>query len=209
MELTRVAARACAGAGQALGQPPVPFCAVSFSPSKAGVTFTAEMKLVFDEELRNWNEEARVAEPDSLLRPLDGLTRARREARMRIAKRLATLSDLPSTLTRLLLRDELEVARPLLTECTHLSDADLVDCVAQAGPDHRRLAAARRGGVWLRPDVPARWARAHLWRDVIGRKARPARRWLTRAVASRAGVSGSGESVSGVVRHCCEGSHIR
>ncbi len=37
------------------------------------------------EELRNWNEDAKVAEPDTLLRPLDALTRARREARMRIA----------------------------------------------------------------------------------------------------------------------------
>ena len=37
------------------------------------------------EELRNWDEEARVEEPDTLFRNLDGLTQARREARMRIA----------------------------------------------------------------------------------------------------------------------------
>lgn len=36
------------------------------------------------QELRNWDERARVAEPDSLFRDLDGLTRARRDARMRI-----------------------------------------------------------------------------------------------------------------------------
>jgi arylsulfatase A-like enzyme len=36
------------------------------------------------QELRNWDEDARFEEPDTLLRNLDGLTRARREARMRI-----------------------------------------------------------------------------------------------------------------------------
>jgi arylsulfatase A-like enzyme len=35
-------------------------------------------------ELRNWDEAARFDEPDTLLRNLDGLTKARREARMRI-----------------------------------------------------------------------------------------------------------------------------
>ncbi len=38
------------------------------------------------EELRNWDEALPVAEPDTLLRSLDGLNRARREARMRIAE---------------------------------------------------------------------------------------------------------------------------
>jgi arylsulfatase A-like enzyme len=37
------------------------------------------------EELRNWNEDAKVAEPDTLLRSMDGLNKARRQARMRIA----------------------------------------------------------------------------------------------------------------------------
>ena len=36
------------------------------------------------EELRNWDEDARLEEPDTLFRNLDGLTRARLEARMRI-----------------------------------------------------------------------------------------------------------------------------
>jgi arylsulfatase A-like enzyme len=36
------------------------------------------------EELRNWDEDARLAEPETLLRNLDGLGQARREARMRI-----------------------------------------------------------------------------------------------------------------------------
>jgi arylsulfatase A-like enzyme len=36
------------------------------------------------EELRNWDEAATLPEPDTLTRNLDGLTQARREARMRI-----------------------------------------------------------------------------------------------------------------------------
>ncbi len=37
------------------------------------------------EELRDWDEQAQFPEPPTLLRNLDGLTQARREARMRIA----------------------------------------------------------------------------------------------------------------------------
>lgn len=67
------------------------------------------------------------------------------EARARIARRLATLSELPSTLTRLLLRDEIETARHLLVDCPNLSDADLVDCIGSGTPEHLRMAASRRG----------------------------------------------------------------
>ncbi|MAT91115.1 MAG: sulfatase [Halioglobus sp.] len=37
------------------------------------------------QELRDWREDAQVPEPDTLLRDLEGLTRARREARMSIS----------------------------------------------------------------------------------------------------------------------------
>lgn len=67
------------------------------------------------------------------------------EARARIARRLSTLNELPSTLTRLLLRDDVETARPLLVDCPNLSDADLVDCVNSGTAEHLRLAASRRG----------------------------------------------------------------
>ena len=48
-----------------------------------------------------------------------------------MARRLATLIEIADGLVRLLLRDEIEVADPLLENCTSLSDADLLDCVAQ------------------------------------------------------------------------------
>jgi uncharacterized protein (DUF2336 family) len=67
------------------------------------------------------------------------------EERARVARRLANLGDLPPALVRLLLRDSVEVAGPLLENCVSLSDADLVDCARRGGMEHRRLIAARRG----------------------------------------------------------------
>ena len=64
--------------------------------------------------------------------------------RHRVALRLTRLTEVPSRLLRLLLRDEIEVAHPLLSEDTSLSDADLIDCALQASLDHRLLIARRR-----------------------------------------------------------------
>lgn len=65
--------------------------------------------------------------------------------RERVARRLTALNAAPGPLVRLLLRDELSVARPLLVEAATLTDADLIACLYQAGPEHRRLIAQRRG----------------------------------------------------------------
>ena len=65
--------------------------------------------------------------------------------RVRVAKRLSGLTEIPASLVRLLLRDKLEVAEGLLVNCTSLSDSDLMDCVRSAGMEHRRLIALRRG----------------------------------------------------------------
>lgn len=43
------------------------------------------------QELKSWDEEARIAEPDSLLRDLDGLTHGRREARMKISEHMTNI----------------------------------------------------------------------------------------------------------------------
>ena len=67
------------------------------------------------------------------------------EERARVARRLASLSEIPSALVRVLLRDELDIATPLLTETVGLQDADLLDCVRHAGAGHRRLIALRKG----------------------------------------------------------------
>jgi uncharacterized protein (DUF2336 family) len=64
--------------------------------------------------------------------------------RERVSRRLALMGDPPGPLARVLLRDTLSVARPLLEEATKLGDADLIACLYQAGPEHRRLIAQRR-----------------------------------------------------------------
>ena len=64
--------------------------------------------------------------------------------RARVAKRLCQLVEIPNTLLRLLLVDEIDVARPLLEESNALSDADLVHCVLSASVEHLKLVARRR-----------------------------------------------------------------
>jgi uncharacterized protein (DUF2336 family) len=75
---------------------------------------------------------------------VDMLREASLEERAKVAKRLACLAEIPSVLARLLLRDELEVARPLLEECATLSDSDLIDSIRYSTVEHRKLAALRR-----------------------------------------------------------------
>ena len=72
------------------------------------------------------------------------LREATAEERGRVAKRLCGLVEVPNTLLRLLLLDEIDVARPLLEESTALADADLIACVLSAEIEHRRLIAMRR-----------------------------------------------------------------
>ncbi|NGM50475.1 DUF2336 domain-containing protein [Caulobacter sp. 602-2] len=67
------------------------------------------------------------------------------EEREKVSRRLANLSDMPGSLVRLLLRDEVVVARALLENSPNLSDADLIDCLYHASQEHRRLIAIRRG----------------------------------------------------------------
>lgn len=64
--------------------------------------------------------------------------------RERVSRRLAQMADPPGPLVRMLLRDTFSVARALLEEAAQLGDADLIACLYQAGPEHRRLIAQRR-----------------------------------------------------------------
>src|SRR5580698_7391706 len=67
------------------------------------------------------------------------------EERARVSRRIATLAEIPNCLVRLILRDDLDIAYPLLSESTALTDADLLDCARHATGAHRRLIAQRRG----------------------------------------------------------------
>jgi uncharacterized protein (DUF2336 family) len=67
------------------------------------------------------------------------------DERARIGRRVATLAEIPNCLIRLILRDDLDIAYPLLLDSTALTDADLLDCARNATGAHRRLIAQRRG----------------------------------------------------------------
>jgi uncharacterized protein (DUF2336 family) len=67
------------------------------------------------------------------------------EDRLKMAQRLAPLSELPNGLMRFLLRDDLAVAGVLIDGCVGLTDADLLSCVRDTGHDHHLCVAARRG----------------------------------------------------------------
>src|SRR4051812_41313141 len=65
------------------------------------------------------------------------------EERERVARRLSQLVEIPHSLVRLILRDDFDVARPLLEEA-NLSDSDLLDCIRSTTGVHRRMIAQRR-----------------------------------------------------------------
>ncbi|HEY5072469.1 MAG TPA: DUF2336 domain-containing protein [Caulobacteraceae bacterium] len=67
------------------------------------------------------------------------------EERVKVARRLATLNEIPNVLVRLILRDDIEVAAPLLKDNNSLNDCDLLDCVRASGEAHRLAVAGRRG----------------------------------------------------------------
>ncbi|MFI4973531.1 MAG: DUF2336 domain-containing protein [Caulobacterales bacterium] len=73
------------------------------------------------------------------------LREAEFDERAKVARRIAGLMEIPNCLVRLILRDDLDIAFPLLSESTSLSDADLLDCIRSATGAHRRLIAQRRG----------------------------------------------------------------
>jgi uncharacterized protein (DUF2336 family) len=64
--------------------------------------------------------------------------------RMQCAKRLAPLGDVPSTILRLLSRDDIDVAGPLLETCLAFSDSDLIDCARRMTSQHRQAIAKRK-----------------------------------------------------------------
>jgi uncharacterized protein (DUF2336 family) len=72
------------------------------------------------------------------------LREADEEDRMRVARRVAGLADIPGPLVRLLLRGNPDVAQPLLEGNASLGESDLLDCVGFGGEAHRRMIAGRR-----------------------------------------------------------------
>ena len=67
------------------------------------------------------------------------------EERAKVARRLSALGEIPNSLVRLIVRDELDVAQALLEDSVALNDADLLDCIRNTTGGHRRMIAMRRG----------------------------------------------------------------
>lgn len=65
------------------------------------------------------------------------------QERERVAKRISGLMEIPNCLIRLFGRDDVPVARWLLTEAKALSDADLFACIRDGRPEHRLMIAQR------------------------------------------------------------------
>ncbi|WP_366108079.1 hypothetical protein [uncultured Brevundimonas sp.] len=68
---------------------------------------------------------------------VDMIRQATVEERRRVSQRLVPLTEIPNNVLRLLLRDEIDVAAPLLEECVSLSDHDLLTCTLCGASRHR------------------------------------------------------------------------
>lgn len=65
------------------------------------------------------------------------------ELRRKCARRVAALKEPPHRILRLLARDEVDVARPILEDSEALNDADLVEIARATTLDHRLMLARR------------------------------------------------------------------
>lgn len=89
------------------------------------------------------------------------LREATPDERAKVSRRLSQLSEIPHSLLRLLLLDDMDVARPLLEDCRNLSETDLVRCAREGTAEHRLAIAGRRhvgellGEALIEPDEPA------------------------------------------------------
>ncbi|MFT4089182.1 MAG: DUF2336 domain-containing protein [Asticcacaulis sp.] len=72
------------------------------------------------------------------------LREAQISERKRVAKRVSGLSEVPNSLARLLLRDDIEVARLLIEDCDSLTEADLYYCARNGTLKHQNMLAARK-----------------------------------------------------------------
>ena len=122
-----------------------PFARPELAPAAASRSRTALLKRLADVlclPASRINAFERSVTADLLVEMLREADAVERE---KVARRLANLTEMPGVLVRLLLRDELPVARALLEHSPNLTDADLISCLYNATHEHRRLIASRRG----------------------------------------------------------------
>ena len=102
--------------------------------------------------------------------------------REKVARRLANLTEMPGVLVRMLLRDELPVARALLENSPTLSDADLISCLYHASLEHRRIRRCRDDQA---AHVELQHRHCRRWHQVAGGGHRPRARIATSDDARR------------------------
>ena len=95
------------------------------------------------------------------------LKEAPRDDRVKVARRLVQLVEIPNTLLRLLLGDDVEVAQALLEQSNAVGDADLIGCARTAKTDHRRLIARRREVSEVVTDVLVEFGEAPVIADLL------------------------------------------
>ncbi|MBL28625.1 MAG: hypothetical protein CMM50_13850, partial [Rhodospirillaceae bacterium] len=113
------------------------------APESRGAVFGSVSRILV-EDIRADQDRERSLAADILLRLVRDV-----EVRLRweLASRLATREDAPpSLIVTLASDDEIEVARPLLTESPLLSDAELIRIIHEKSQGHR-LAIARRKAI--------------------------------------------------------------
>ncbi|MDI7775413.1 DUF2336 domain-containing protein [Asticcacaulis sp. EMRT-3] len=64
--------------------------------------------------------------------------------RVRVARRVSILAEVPNSLVRVLIIDAPDVAQHLIENCDALGDSDLHFCARNGNSDHHRLLAARK-----------------------------------------------------------------
>jgi uncharacterized protein (DUF2336 family) len=72
------------------------------------------------------------------------LREAEPDERSRVALRVAPLAEIPNSLVRLLMRDDIAIAKLLIDDCNSLTDADLTACARDASTAHRCAIAHRK-----------------------------------------------------------------
>ena len=124
----------------ALQLEPTPAPAAPDAGGRARVALLKRLSDVVSLPLSRVNTFERAMTADLLV---EILREAEPAERARVARRMATLTEPPASVLRLLLCDELEVAGPLLVDAP-LSDSDLLRCIADTGAAHHRLLASRK-----------------------------------------------------------------
>jgi uncharacterized protein (DUF2336 family) len=135
------------GAGEAAGGPAVDGLTPASPADMAGPHQSSARELLVRKLIdivvlpaARLSANERAVAGDVLLQVVD---KVEEPLRIEIARRLARVAEAPPALTRLLLLDEPEVARPIIRLAEHLPEALLIECARLGKTAHRDMIARR------------------------------------------------------------------